>query len=58
MNPLPTSGNLALKWVKEYFGTIQFDPNKELACIPAHSSFFILSPDNRSVCMGDGIGRG
>lgn len=37
----------AFKWVKDYVGTIQLNPKKELLEIPYHSSFFILSPDNR-----------
>ncbi len=39
-------------WVKDYFGTFQLDPNEELKEIPNHSSFFILSPDNR--CAREG----
>ena len=34
-------------WFTDYIGTIQLDPKKELAEIPDHSAFFILSPDNR-----------
>ncbi|CAI8010565.1 Voltage-dependent L-type calcium channel subunit alpha-1C [Geodia barretti] len=34
------------RWFTDYIGTIQFDPTKELAEIPDHSAFFILSPDN------------
>lgn len=34
-------------WIKDYLGTIQFDPAEELMEIPNHSAFFILSPDNR-----------
>ena len=34
-------------WLKDYLGTIQFDPKEELQEIPNHSAFFILSPDNR-----------
>jgi hypothetical protein len=33
-------------WFTNYIGTIQFDPKTELAEIPNHSAFFILSPDN------------
>ena len=39
------------RWFTDYIGTIQFDPTKELAEIPDHSAFFILSPDNRYVCV-------
>ncbi len=45
---------LMLSWVIGYVGTIQLNPAKELAEIPEHSSFFILSPDNR--CKGWGWG--
>ena len=38
-------------WFRDYIGTIQFDPTKELAEIPGHSAFFILSPDNRYICI-------
>ena len=34
-------------WMKEYFGTIQLDPNKELDKIPPHSAFFIIDHENR-----------
>ena len=34
-------------WFTDYIGTIQLDPTKELAEIPNHSAFFIISPDNR-----------
>jgi voltage-dependent calcium channel L type alpha-1D len=34
------------RWFSDYIGTIQFDPTRELAEIPDHSAFFILSPDN------------
>ena len=38
-------------WFTDYIGTIQFDPNTELAEIPNHSAFFILSPENRSIII-------
>ena len=38
-------------WLKDYLGTIQFNPKEELEEIPNHSAFFILSPDNRFVCV-------
>ena len=34
--------------MKEYSGTLVFNPADELKEIPNHSSFFILAPDNRS----------
>ena len=36
------------EWMKEYSGTLVFNPAHELKEIPNHSSFFILAPDNRS----------
>ena len=35
------------EWIKEYSGTIVFNPANELKEIPNHSSFFALAPDNR-----------
>jgi hypothetical protein len=35
------------EWIKDYSGTIVFNPANELKEIPSHSSFFALAPDNR-----------
>lgn len=46
--PLSLPVHRMWNWFTDYIGTIEFDPKNELAEIPNHSAFFILSPDNRS----------
>ncbi len=42
---------VAFEWMRAYFGTIHFDPAKELRGIPPHSAFFIIDHNNRCVCV-------
>lgn len=45
--------DIAVNWMREYFGSFSFDPSKELQNIPPHSAFFIIDHNNsfRKLCF-------